>query len=262
MVKVKEDLKGRTFGKLTVIEQAEDYMLPCGQKVAMWICKCNCEHQNQVIVSGRNLRDGHVRSCGCLSKEIHSKQLKKYNQYDLSGEYGIGWTLNTNHEFYFDVEDYDKIKDYCWSEHIHKTGNYRSLDARDPVTHKIIRMHYLITDKYSDHINLNTLDNRKENLRSVTRNQNAQNHSLRQDNTSGFSGVTWNKEHQHWRAQINANKVHYFLGSFNTKEEAIVARLQAELHYFGKDFAPQRHLFEAYEIITKEEDASNVENSN
>ena len=43
-----------------------------------------------------------------------SKCNKKYNKYDLSGEYGIGWTSNTNQEFYFDLEDYDKIKDYCW----------------------------------------------------------------------------------------------------------------------------------------------------
>ena len=40
------------------------------------------------------------------------KEIK--NKYDLSGEYGIGWTHNTEHEFYFDLEDYDIIKYYCW----------------------------------------------------------------------------------------------------------------------------------------------------
>ena len=38
---------------------------------------------------------------------------KKYNTYDLTGEYGIGYT-SKDEEFYFDLEDYDKIKDYCW----------------------------------------------------------------------------------------------------------------------------------------------------
>ena len=41
------------------------------------------------------------------------KFLKQYNNYDLSGEYGIGYLFN-GEEFYFGLEDYDKIKNYCW----------------------------------------------------------------------------------------------------------------------------------------------------
>ena len=41
-----------------------------------------------------------------------SETFKKYNTYDLSGEYGIGYT-SKGEEFYFDLDDYDKIKDYC-----------------------------------------------------------------------------------------------------------------------------------------------------
>lgn len=40
------------------------------------------------------------------------KKNKRYNRYDLTGEYGIGYT-NQGVEFYFDLEDYDKIKEYC-----------------------------------------------------------------------------------------------------------------------------------------------------
>ena len=63
------------------------------------------------------MKHGHTKSCGCLNNEKRSllgKNSKKYNKYNLNGEYGIGWTSNTNEEFYFDLEDYDKIKDYCW----------------------------------------------------------------------------------------------------------------------------------------------------
>ena len=49
-------------------------------------------------------------SCGCMLHDI------KGNKYDLNREYGIGWTSNTNQEFYFDLEDYDKIKNYTWLE--------------------------------------------------------------------------------------------------------------------------------------------------
>ena len=44
---------------------------------------------------------------------IEVKKIKKYNTYDLSGEYGIGYTTK-GEKFLFDLEDYEKIKDYCW----------------------------------------------------------------------------------------------------------------------------------------------------
>ena len=59
-----------------------------------------------------------------------SEVKRKYNRYDLeSQEYGIGWTSNTNEEFWFDKEDYDKIKNYCWNYHKNKHGGY--IEAND-----------------------------------------------------------------------------------------------------------------------------------
>ena len=55
-----------------------------------------------------------------------SKHNKKYNWYDLSGEFGIGFTQN-DILFYFDLEDYDKIKNYCW-----RFNEYGTLIAHDP----------------------------------------------------------------------------------------------------------------------------------
>lgn len=113
MVKVREDLTGKRFGRLTVLEQAEDYIKPNGEHEAMWLCQCDCG--NQKIILGTSLRHGRTKSCGCFDKEtsaIQGKLNKKYNTYDLSGEYGIGYT-SKGEEFYFDLEDYDKIKDYC-----------------------------------------------------------------------------------------------------------------------------------------------------
>lgn len=98
--------------------------------------------------------------------------MRKYNRYDLSGEYGIGWT-NKDEEFYFDLEDYDKIKDYCWY------FDNRYLKARDikgSYSGKRVRMHRLVTncpdDLEPNHKNRNTLDNRKENLEIVTHQEN------------------------------------------------------------------------------------------
>ena len=107
------DLTGQQFGRLTVIKRVEDKVQENGRRRVQWLCQCNCENQTMIVVRGENLKNGSTKSCGCLAKEVRSKIHKKYNQYDLSGEYGIGWTSNTNEEFYFDLEDYNKIKNYC-----------------------------------------------------------------------------------------------------------------------------------------------------
>ena len=165
----------------------------------------------------------------------------------MSGKYGIGWTNNTNKEFYFDLEDYDLIKDYCWCEDIGSNG-YSSIRAKIPNTTKNTIMAWLIMgEKFYDHINRNPFDNRKNNLRKATLCENARNHDISKRNTSGFIGVVWSKTNNKWRSRITVNGQRITLGFFENKEDAIVARLQAEFKYYG-EFAPQRHLFEQYKI--------------
>ena len=102
MVKVRVDLTGKEFDRLTVLRQADDYVGPDGSKRARWLCKCDCSEHNQVIVLGQGLINGSTRSCGCLQKEIATRngktRHKKTNTYNLDGQYGILWTSNTNAE--------------------------------------------------------------------------------------------------------------------------------------------------------------------
>ena len=250
MVKVKEDLTGKIFHRLTVKRQAEDYISPTGRHLARWICECSCDNKTEIIVLGSKLKNGNTQSCGCLQKEraakAVSKRCHKVNKYDLSGNYGIGWTSNTNKEFYFDLEDYDKIKDYCWSEDIQR-DSFSCLKARIPNENKIMRMHVFLGFSGYDHINRNELDNRKENLRKATHQQNSCNRSLRKDNTSGVTGVYFDKTNNNWYASITIFGKHIKLGTFANKEDAIKARLNAEVKYF-KEFAPQSELYEEYNI--------------
>lgn len=250
MVKVKRDLQGQIFGKLKVLNQADDYVDSKGKHYAQWLCECNCEDHNKIIVRSTSLTSGNTTSCGCIriEKLIEiGKNNRKENEYDLSGEFGIGWTSNTNREFYFDLEDFDKIKNYCWNEHI-LSGGYHTLEARDSNTNKLIRMQWLICGKYHDHINRNPLDNRKRNLRPASKNENNQNHKKFINNTSGFSGVNWHKGLHKWHARITVENKRIHLGYFDNKRDAIITRLMAELKYYGTEFAPQRHLFEEYGI--------------
>jgi hypothetical protein len=81
-----------------------------------------------------------------------------------------------------------------------------------------------------DHINMNPLDNRRENLRLANRSQNGMNRIVK--------GVYWHKRIKKWQASITKNRVQIHLGYFETKEQAQQVRLEAEVNYFGS-FARQ-----------------------
>ena len=223
------DLTGLRFGRLTVIKRVEDCVDKKGKMHLMWECKCDCG--NLHIVRGKNLKDGVTKSCGCLKKELN-EQPKKTNEYDLSGEYGIGWTSNTNREFYFDLEDYDLIKQRTWNEN---SNGY----ARCSIQGKEVLMHRYILNVDDpqiviDHKKHNTLDNRKSQLRITNTHCNTMNEKLAVNNKSGVTGVCWEDESNTWHSYIwyEGNTIH--LGRFNKFEDAVKARKEAEEKYFGE----------------------------
>ncbi len=79
-----------------------------------------------------------------------------------------------------------------------------------------------------DHINGVRDDNKWNNLRASNHTINARNTSLSRRNKSGFSGVIYDKERNKWRAQIGNKYGKSFIGRYETKEEAIVARKAKE----------------------------------
>lgn len=251
MVPVKEDLTGKIFGRLKVIRQGEDYTSPQGKRYAQWICNCSCGSTN-ILIMQNALKRGHTQSCGCLQRET-AGGVKKYNKWDENifedefGEYRIGYTTNTNKEFYIDAEDYDKVKNYAWLEHLDKKRGYNALEARDIETKKIVKIHQIIFGKSCDHKDRNPLNNRKYNLRIASFSQNNMNQKKQINNTSGFIGVSWHKGIKKWTAQVTVNTKTIYLGSFIDKNDAIIARLRAEKIYYG-EFAPQRNLFVEYGV--------------
>jgi hypothetical protein len=83
----------------------------------------------------------------------------------------------------------------------------------------------------TDHINHCRDDNRWDNLRRVTREENLKNQTIRTDNTSGVVGVRWFKRDGNWQARINHKGKEIHLGYFTEKGVAIQARLAAEIKY-------------------------------
>lgn len=82
-----------------------------------------------------------------------------------------------------------------------------------------------------DHINGNRKDNRWCNLRDVNPFENSRNQGNRVDNSSGIRGVTFNKDCNKWVARISHKGVRYSLGYYEQKQDAVDARLKAELEY-------------------------------
>ena len=232
MAKRVTDLVGRKFGRLTVVERANDYIVPKnGQHQIMWKCKCDCG--NTTIVRGSTLKNKTSTSCGCIHKQTVREigcANKKYNTYDLSGEYGIGYT-SKGEEFYFDLEDYNLIKNYCWN--IDNHGYVISGQSNGVVLFHVLIMN---TKKGEDvdHIHHKRNDNRKSELRVVTRSQNQMNVGLPSNNVSGVTGVHFDKNRGKWVSQIGINRKRVYLGSFDNFEDAVKARKLAEEKYFGE----------------------------
>lgn len=226
-----KDLTGYIFGRLTVIKRVEDYVFN-GGKEPQWLCQCSCG--KQTVVKGNSLRRGVTQSCGCYGHERAAdgakKACKKYNDYEVQEDYVIMYTTK-GESFYVDLEDFWKVKNICW----HMT-NEGYLLGRDEFGEKCL-LHRVVTDcpdeMEVDHLKPNTrYDNRKSNLQIKTHAQNIMNRDISKANTSGVTGVY--KFKNRWKASIAIDYKTISLGYYNTFEEAVKARKEAEEKYFGK----------------------------
>lgn len=103
------------------------------------------------------------------------------------------------------------------------------------VNAKKYRIHRIIWEMFNgkippkmeiDHINHNRMDNRIENLRIVSSLENKRNASMRSDNKSGFTGVSWDKGKCKWRAVASINGKYIMLGRYENLQDAISARVE------------------------------------
>lgn len=222
---MKRDLTDKKYGRLTVIAFSHQN----NKKQSYWVCKCECG--NITIIRGDSLLNGNTYSCGCYKRQRIKETNKKYSTFDLSGEYGIGYTIDGN-IFYFDLGDYIRIKDFCWYQD--PDGYILTCIGKN----KNIRMHrYLLNAKEEfdvDHKSGETWDNRRINLRICTRTNNNMNRTLQKNNTSGVTGVKFHKPTNKWQVGIQLNNKQIYLGLFESFDEAVAVRKQAEEIYFGE----------------------------
>ena len=151
--------------------------------------------------------------------------------------------MSNNKHVKIDIEDYDLLKNFGWYDNgigyvrtgVTLNGNFKRFYMHDFIMGCINEKYDFVNDKYVvDHINHDTYDNRKKNLRVITQSQNIMNSKLQKNNKSGISGVYFDDDYKKWMARITKNREVILLGSFENYNDAVEARRSAEEKYFGE----------------------------
>lgn len=136
-----------------------------------------------------------------------------------------------------DDDVYDEMSGYRW----YSMKGYATRGYFHKGRTKHVRMHRAIVGAAPgvmvDHINGNTLDNRRENLRVCSNSDNQKNRH-RANGSSRFKGVCWNKQSNKWQAGIKLNGKSKHLGLFGSEEDAARAYDQAAAQMFGEFARP------------------------
>lgn len=143
-----------------------------------------------------------------------------------------------------DLEDLERVQSYPYAwyakyQYLNK-GFYVNASEYNPETKqsRTVFLHQFIMDakgRTVDHINGDTFDNRKSNLRIVEDSDNSKNRkSKNSNNTSGYRNVSWNKKDRKWVVQMQIDKRHKTLGAFDDVHEAGKFAEEMRQKYYGE----------------------------
>ena len=212
----KQDLSGNIYGRLKVM--GEPITLNGRTK---WLCKCDCGEN--VYVRADNLKYGTTSSCGCLRLE----RLK-----DKISTHGCAGTQT--------YQIWEAMNQRCNNKNSSSYKNYggRGIKVCD---------RWSGVDGYSnflkdmgerpDKLSLDRKDvngnYEPDNCRWADSSLQGFNTRKNKNNTSGRSGVSWDRTRSNWASYIMKDQKKISLGRYDSFEEAVAAREKAELKYFG-----------------------------
>lgn len=203
---------GEVYGKLTILEEGPRSAV---NKRQVW-CSCDCGNKQPTLVQVNNIISGNTTSCGCVGIEsrkthgmsntrtyqIHEGMLRRCRP-DLTEDFpyhaGRGIKVCEEwHSFETFFLDMGECPEGMSLDRIDVNGNYC-----------------------------------KENCRWATNSIQGYNKGLDPNNTSGKSGVSWYTQNAKWSAEIHVENKHIRLGMFANFDDAVKAREEAELKYYG-----------------------------
>ena len=199
-------------------------------------CICDiCGKEGHRIINGKRYCDKHrrqIKSHGALiERTIYDKneillrdnyaEIKLYNKNGLV----IGSVL-------ISLDKVEMASKYKWG-----IGSSKYFNIQTTIDGEKVLLWRFLTNAPSnfvvDHINGNRFDNRNENLRIATKQQNTCNHTIYKNNTTGYPGISFNKRQNKWVAYIKFNYQRINLGTFDDFLDAVRARETTEKELFG-----------------------------
>lgn len=190
----------------------------------MWLCKCDCGGENRLATSTLNC--GLVKSCGCIKAELDKTRTRLHGMSDTK-EYSRYLSMI----YRCSVESHQAYPFYG-AKGIRVCDRWLEPDGQG-------FLNYIedMGEKPSEDYSVDRIDPlgdySPENCRWADKHTQAVNQDIRKNNTSGRTGVSWDKKGKAWRAHISINRKRVFLGSFSSFEEAVKVREEAELKYYG-----------------------------
>lgn len=207
------ELTGQTFGRWTVLKRDG---IKNGGKA--WICRCDCG--TIAIIRGNSLRTGTSKSCGCLQRDIVSKIATKHGMHNSremnSWKSMIQRCTNPNCTTY---EDYGG-RGISICKRWKKFENFYEDMGERPLYHSLERID-------------NNGDYGPDNCKWATQSEQSRNQRIRTSNTSGITGINWDKVRKKWQSRFFINNTSVYLGRFESMEDAIKAIEEAEIKYLN-----------------------------
>lgn len=170
--------------------------------------------------------DNHLQGKGCPS--CYKDKNNNLGKYIDNGDGTATIPLTKGKHTIVSIEDIPMLIKYSW----YFADGYAVRGDNG----KTIRMHRTIVgapeEMLTDHIDSDTLNNQRNNLRICTVNENAKNRVKNKSSKNKYKGVCYRKDNGKWRAIIQSNGKQYSLGDYNSELEAAIAynKKAIELH--------------------------------